>query len=109
MACTIQFWHGKHCLLRLEDRECASLEDASRKVSALLYELMSEDKDWTGCRFQVTNAEARAVLIVPVVPTMSVIARQTAAARNSTTATACSEGHGTTSDHIPAWRKQDPV
>ncbi len=36
MACTIEFWHGKHCLLGLEDKECASLEDASRRLSALL-------------------------------------------------------------------------
>ena len=86
MACTIQFWHGKHCLLGLEDKGCASLEDASRRLSALLYELMSEDQDWTGCRFQVTDAEARVVLVVPVLPTMSAIARQTAA-RKSTSAT----------------------
>ena len=108
MTCTIQFWHGKHCLLGLEDKGCASLEDASRRVSALLYELMSEDKDWTGCRFQVTNADDRVVLIVPVLTMMSAIARQ-AAARKSTSATVCSGGHSTTSDHIPAWREQDAI
>jgi hypothetical protein len=108
MGCTIQFWHGKHCLLGLEDKGCASLEDASRQLSALLYELMSEDTDWTGCRFQVTNAEARVVLIVPVLPTMSAIARQ-AAAQKSTSASVCSDGHGTTSVSIPRWREQDAV
>jgi hypothetical protein len=109
MGCTIQFWHGKHCLLGLEDKGCASLEDASRRVSALLYELMSEDKDWTGCRFQVTDAEAKVVLVVPVLPTMSAIARQTAAARKSISAPGCSEGHGITSDRIPAWREREAV
>ena len=108
MACTIQFWHGKHCLLGLEDKGCASLEDASRQLSALLYGLMSEDKDWTGCRFQVTNAEAKVVLIVPVLPMISAIARQTAA-RKSTSATMCGGGHGTTSDRILASRKQEAV
>jgi hypothetical protein len=48
-------------------------------LSSLLYELVNEDKDWTGCRFEVTNAEVRVVLIVPVLPRMSAIARQTAA------------------------------
>ena len=108
MGCTIQFWHGKHCLLGLEDKGCASLEDASRRLSALLHELMSEDKDWTGCRFRVTNAEAKVVLIVPVLPMISAIARQTAA-QKSTSVTTCSERHGTTSDRILASRKQEAV
>ena len=108
MTCTIQFWHGKHCLLGLEDKGCTSLEDAAQRVSALLYELLSEEQDWTGCRFQVSNAEARVVLIVPVLPTMSAIARQTAA-HKSTSATTCSEGHRTPSNPIPAWRKKEAV
>jgi hypothetical protein len=85
MTCTIQFWHGKHCLLGLEDKGCASLEDASRRLSALLYELMSEDQDWTGCRFQVTDVEGKVVLVVPVLPAMSAIARQTAARKSAST------------------------
>jgi hypothetical protein len=109
MACTIQFWLGEHCLLRLEDQECASLEDASRRLSALLYELVGEDTDWTGCRFQVTNAEAKVVLIVPVLPRMSAIARQAATAQESTSASVCSEGPVTTSDRILAWREKDAV
>ncbi len=75
----IQIWRGQEHLIDFADDRSHSIDEASQRIADLLRDMMDElhEEDWTGCRFEVTTADGEPVLTLPVLPTMSAIARQT--------------------------------
>lgn len=74
----IEFWRGRDQIIDYEDDEYRSLDDARLYVEQLIREMMADrwSEDWTGCRFEVTTS-GKTVLSVPVLATMSALARRT--------------------------------
>jgi hypothetical protein len=74
----IEFWRGAERILEYEGDEYPNLDDAQRHIDELLQEMMADSwlEDWTGCRFAVASLEGETVLEVPVLATMSAIARR---------------------------------
>jgi hypothetical protein len=75
----IQFWRGQEHIFDLADHRSGSIEETGERITALLRTMMDEhhEEDWTGCWVEVTTSGGERVLTVPVLPTMSAIARQT--------------------------------
>ncbi len=75
----IQLWRNQKHLIDFADDRSRSIDEASQRIAALLQDMMDElhEEDWTGCRFEVTTSDGGPVLTLPVLPTMSAIARQT--------------------------------
>ena len=75
----IQFWRAGDQIIDYEDDEYRSLDDARLYIEQLIREMMADrwSEDWTGCRFEVTTSGGRTVLSVPVLATMSTLARRT--------------------------------
>jgi hypothetical protein len=71
-----QFWRGGCRLFGIAAEGCTSTEDAANRVSALLRELINDDEDWTGCRLEVVTECGSVILVAPVLPSMSAIARR---------------------------------
>ena len=76
MAYMTQFWRGGCRLFGIAAEGCTSTEDAANRVSALLRELINDDEDWTGCRLEVVTECGSVILVAPVLPSMSAIARR---------------------------------
>jgi hypothetical protein len=76
LAYTIQFWRGGCRLFGIAAEGCMSTEDAANRVSAILGALINDDEDWTGCRLEVVTECGIVILVAPVLPSMSAIARQ---------------------------------
>ena len=74
----IEFWRGAERIFEYEGDEYPNLDDAQRHINELLQEMMldSWSEDWTGCRFAVASLDGETVLEVPVLATMSAIARR---------------------------------
>ena len=74
----IEFWRGAERIFEYEGDESLNLDDAQHYINELLQEMMidSWSEDWTGCRFAVASLEGETVLEVPVLATMSAIARR---------------------------------
>ena len=75
----IEFWRGAERIFDYEDDEYPSPDNARRHIEDLIQEMMTDTgaEDWTGCRFEVATSRGKAVLQVPVLPTMSAITRRT--------------------------------
>jgi hypothetical protein len=75
---TIEFWRGAERIFEYEGDEYPNLDDAQHHINELLQEMMidSWSEDWTGCRFAVASLDGKRVLEVPVLATMSAIARR---------------------------------
>jgi hypothetical protein len=74
----IEFWRGAERIFEYEGDEYPNLDDAQHDINELLQEMMTDSwsEDWTGCRFAVASLDGETVLEVPVLATMSAIARR---------------------------------
>jgi hypothetical protein len=74
----IEFWRGAERIFEYEGDEYSNLDDAQHHINELLQAMMvdSWSEDWTGCRFAVASLNGETVLEVPVLTTMSAIARR---------------------------------
>ena len=74
----IEFWRGNERVFDYESDEYRSLEVAQQHIHALLHVMLSDPwaEDWTGCRFEVRRAGGKSVVDIPVLATMSAIARR---------------------------------
>jgi hypothetical protein len=74
----IEFWRGAERILEYEREAYDSPEEARQYIEDLVREMMSDSTDdWTGCYFAVARSDGATVLQVPVLATMSAIARRT--------------------------------
>jgi len=74
----IEFWRGAERIFEYEGDEYSNLDDAQHHINELLQEMITDSwsEDWTGCRFAVASLDGKRVLEVPVLATMSAIARR---------------------------------
>ena len=75
---SIEFWRSAERVVGYESDEYVTVEEARQVIEDLIREMMTDawDEDWTGCRFVVAMSDGTAVLQVPVLATMSAIARR---------------------------------
>jgi hypothetical protein len=75
---SIEFWRGGERVFKYEGEEFSNPADARQHIEDLLHEMMSDPaaEDWTGCRFEVATSDGIRVLQVPVLATMSALARR---------------------------------
>ena len=78
MTYYIELWLGAERVAQYDDTEYRSPDDAREYIHCLLKEMLDDGspEDWTGCRFEVATQDGRTVLQVPVLATMSAIARR---------------------------------
>jgi hypothetical protein len=76
--CYIEFWRGGERVFEYEGDEFSNPDDARHHIEDLLHQMMRDSavEDWTGCRFEVATERGKTVLQVPVLATMSALARR---------------------------------
>jgi hypothetical protein len=76
--CHIEFWRGADRIVEYESDEYVTPAEARQHIDDLLEGMMTDPwaDDWTGCRFVVASWDRTIVLQVPVLATMSALARR---------------------------------
>ena len=74
----IEFWRGAERVVGYESDEYITPAEARQHIDDLLEEMMTDAwaEDWTGCHFAVASWDGTTVLQVPVLATMSALARR---------------------------------
>ncbi len=74
----VEFWRGAERIVEYESDEYVTLDKARQDIEDLIQEMMTDAwaEDWTGCRCAVATSDGATVLQVPVLATMSALARR---------------------------------
>jgi len=74
----VEFWRGAEQIVEYESDEYVTPEKARQDIEDLIGEMMTDAcaEDWTACRFVVATSDGKTVLQMPVLATMSALARR---------------------------------